>query len=107
VRSVLSNRNASLGFYVPLRPLPYLSVMKTFGGFRFFDDDPGVHRKYFDGFDVPVEDFEDLKRAPVTHMIIMSLPHTQLIQHKLATHFGASIETAGLECILLGKKVHP
>src|SRR5262249_39718890 len=69
VRPLLSG---SLGFYVPLRPLPYLSRMKAFSGFRFFDDDPGVHGKYFDGFDVPVENFADLQARPVDHMVIMS-----------------------------------
>jgi hypothetical protein len=62
--------------------------MKVFAGVRFFDDDPGVLGKYFDGFDVAVEDFAALQSKPVTHMIIMSLPHAPGIAKKLRARFG-------------------
>jgi SAM-dependent methyltransferase len=88
VRHLLAYPSVSLGFYVPLRALPYLSVLKIFDGVRFFDDDPGVHAKYFDGFDAPVENFQDLQADPVTHMIVMSLPHAPAIARKLRSRFG-------------------
>ena len=100
LRPLLNNPDASIGFYVPLRPLPYLSIMKIFSGFRFFDDDPGVHGKYFDGFDVPVENFQDLKNRPTTHMAIMSLPHAKVIEQKIRSSFGDRIAVTSLEHIL-------
>ena len=57
------------GCYVPLRAIPYLSIL----GIRkifVFDDDPGIHNKYFDGFPVAVESLNDLIEEPVSHMLI-------------------------------------
>src|SRR5262249_7764984 len=100
VRPLLSD--GSLGFYVPLRPLPYLSRMNALEGYRFFDDDPGVHGKYFDGFNVPVENFADLEAAPVRHMVIMSLPHAPAIALKIHGTFRDRINVISLEEILIG-----
>ena len=91
VKPLLDDPAVDLGFYVPLRALPYLSTMKVFEGVRFFDDDPGVHGKYFDGFDVPVENFQDLQARPVTHMIVMSLPHAPVIVRKIRASFGEQV----------------
>ncbi len=101
LRPLLANSSAEVGFYVPLRALPYLSRLGIFTGFRFFDDDPGVHGQYFDGFrTVPVENYDDLQRRPVTHMIIMSLPHAPVIGRKLRQRFGAAMAVTTLETIL-------
>jgi 2-polyprenyl-3-methyl-5-hydroxy-6-metoxy-1,4-benzoquinol methylase len=62
----------SLGFYIPLRALSYLSCIGVTQGFRFFDDDRGIHKQYFDGFPIPVENRQDLIAKPVTHLLIMS-----------------------------------
>jgi SAM-dependent methyltransferase len=100
VRRLLADPSVELGFYVPLRALPYLSIMKVFEGVRFFDDDPGIHGKYFDGFDVPVENFEDLQVRPVTHMIIMSLPHAPVIARRIRVHFIERIAIGRLDEII-------
>jgi 2-polyprenyl-3-methyl-5-hydroxy-6-metoxy-1,4-benzoquinol methylase len=100
VQPLLKRRDVSVGFYVPLRPLPYLSRIGAFRGFRFFDDDPGVHGKYFDGFNVPVENFADLQARPVSHMVIMSLPHAPAIARKIREHFGNRLVVTSLEEIL-------
>ena len=42
-------------------------------GLRFFDDDPGCHRKYLAGYQVPVENFDDFVAAPPKHVFIASL----------------------------------
>ncbi len=97
---LLKDRSASVGFYVPLRALPYLSLLKVFRGVRFFDDDPGIHGKYFDNFDIPVENFEDLRRDPVTHLLVMSLPHVPVIERKVRSTFGDRIQIASLELII-------
>ena len=102
VRPLVNDRSVNLGFYVPLRALPYLSILKVFDGIRFFDDDPGVHGKYFDGFDVPVENFQDLQARPVTHMIIMSLPHAPAIAKKTRIHFGDRMSIRTLAEIIAG-----
>jgi 2-polyprenyl-3-methyl-5-hydroxy-6-metoxy-1,4-benzoquinol methylase len=100
MKPLLSDRSVSLGFYVPLRALPYLSILKVFDGVRFFDDDPGIRAKYFDGFDVPVENFQDLQARPVTHMIIMSLPHAPAIAKKLRAYFEARMAVRTLAEII-------
>lgn len=82
---------SGLGIYVPLRALPYLSSMRAFKGARFFDDDPGLRGRYFDGFEAPVESFEDLKRSPVQRMLVASLPFGRKIARKIADQFGDAI----------------
>jgi SAM-dependent methyltransferase len=102
VKPLLNDRSVDLGFYVPLRALPYLSILKVFDGVRFFDDDPGIHGKYFDGFDVPVENSQDLQTRPVTHMIIMSLPHAPAIAKKIRARFGDRMAVRSLVQIVAG-----
>ncbi len=81
-RLINENKSKTVGFYVPLRALPYISKYKT-NNFRFFDDDSGIHGKYFDGFDVPIENFEDLKNNPVDLMFIMSDSFGKKIKQRL------------------------
>jgi SAM-dependent methyltransferase len=83
VRRIAASNTNRLGFYVPLRALPYLSQLGMYEGFRFFDDDSGIHGKYFDGFKVPVESFNDLKADPVTHLIITSFAFGEKIRGKV------------------------
>lgn len=49
----LSDKN-TLGCYIPLRSIAYLSKLQIRGNFRFFDDDKGIYKKYFDGFEVSI-----------------------------------------------------
>lgn len=83
VGPLLNGSQQKVGFYVPLRALPYLSVMKNFANVRFFDDDPGTHKRYFDGFDVAVENWEDFTQNPPRDVVIMSLPHAEAIKAKI------------------------
>jgi len=39
---------------------------------RLFDDDPGVHGRYFDGIDLPVENMHDLIAQPPRNLIVFS-----------------------------------
>jgi hypothetical protein len=73
----------SVGFYIPLRAIPYLSLMKIKEDVRFFDDNSGIHNKFFDGFDIPVENFEDLKIKPVDVMFILSFAFGEKIKSKI------------------------
>ena len=79
------NKSNTIGFYVPLRALPYISKYKN-QNFRFFDDDSGIHGKFFDGFDIPIENFEDLKNNPVDLMFIMSDSFGEKIMNKINNH---------------------
>ena len=79
----MDNNERSLGFYAPVRVLPYLGKYGLFKGFRFFDDTNYWHRKYFDGIRVPIENVDDLKRKPVTDLIIMTPAFGNIIQEKV------------------------
>jgi len=92
MEAVINKPGCSLGFYVPLRAIPYLSVLNYRQGVRFFDDDPGIHRKYFDGFNIAVENFDDLKRVPTTHIIIASSVFGNVIGSRIRNQISEDIE---------------
>jgi SAM-dependent methyltransferase len=83
IKPKLDDPSASVGFYVPLRVLPYLSAMERFSGFRLFDDTEHWYNKAFDGVEVYIENFNDLKNKPVTHLFIMSLTFGDVIKRKV------------------------
>ena len=77
-------KSDSWGFYVPLRISPYICQIKNKSfKFRFFDDDPSIHRKSFDGFNVPIENFEDLLKEPVPFILIGSFSFGDQIKAKV------------------------
>jgi len=85
-----------LGCYVPLRAIPHLSMLGI-SDVRFFDDDPGIHNKYFDGFSVPVENMDDLMANPVTHLLILSFAFGDQIRSRINEQLpGNKIEMACL-----------
>lgn len=100
VMPLLRDPGVDLGFYVPLRALPYLSYLRQFAGYRFFDDDPGVRAKYFDGFDVSVENLADLMARPPTHVVVMSLPHARVIEARIGAALGDRVSVETLERLL-------
>lgn len=77
----------TLGCYIPLRELPYLSIHGITNGVRFFDDNSGIYGQYFDGFNSPVENFEDLINNPVTHLLILSSAFGEKIKRKILQFF--------------------
>lgn len=79
--------NNTIGFYVPLRAMPYLAKLEIKDQIRFFDDDPGIHGKYFDGYDFPVENFDDLCANPVSHLVIISDAFGEKIKNKILDYF--------------------
>ncbi|MBS0424251.1 MAG: class I SAM-dependent methyltransferase [Proteobacteria bacterium] len=102
VTSILLDKSASLGFYVPLRTLPYIAMTGRFSGFRFFDDTNHWHYREFDGVPITIENFADLQKKPVTHMLIMSLTFGDVIQKKIHASFGNKIKTYTLSEIARG-----
>jgi len=83
IKSKLNNQSETIGFYVPLRTLPYLSKLNKFEGFRFFDDTHHWYNKSFDGLEVYIENFKDLKDKPVDNLFIMSLTFGEAIKIKI------------------------
>ena len=83
IETALSKKDATVGFYVPLRTLPYVSLMNRYKGFRFFDDTGHWYDRAFDGTEVYIENFEDLKENPVTDLYIMSLTFGDVIKTKV------------------------
>jgi 2-polyprenyl-3-methyl-5-hydroxy-6-metoxy-1,4-benzoquinol methylase len=97
VQSIESIDNSSLGFYVPLRALPYISNLESDLKFRFFDDTPHWHNQYFDGVNICIENFSDLVKSPVTHLFVMSLTFGETIKKKVKTYFGDSMQIITLK----------
>lgn len=95
-KPILLDKKKSLGFYVPLRTLPYLAKFEVFEGFRFFDDTTHWHNNVFDGIDVHIENFDDLKLKPVTDIIVMSLTFGEIIKNKIINQFGKTINVITL-----------
>jgi len=95
ITTALASRR-SIGFYVPLRSLPFLSLARSWTGFRFFDDTSHWYGKCFDGVGVAVENIEDLKGSPVDLLFIMSLTFGRRISERVA-----SCGIPGMEVILL------
>jgi 2-polyprenyl-3-methyl-5-hydroxy-6-metoxy-1,4-benzoquinol methylase len=62
-----------LGLYVPLRAFPYLGLVPPDARLRFFDDDPGLHGRFYDGFDVAIESRDELVVRPPQQVIVCSL----------------------------------
>jgi 2-polyprenyl-3-methyl-5-hydroxy-6-metoxy-1,4-benzoquinol methylase len=86
IKPVLIDPSKKAGFYVPLRTLPYLSILKQFDGFRLFDDTHHWYNRAFDGVEVYIENFKDLKENPVTDLFIMSLTFGEVIKKKVESH---------------------
>lgn len=91
IDDVLSDTNKTLGFYAPIRTSPYLGAWGLWKGFRIFDDSIYLHNKYIDGVNIPIENFEDLKRNPVTDMFIMSPSFGDVIKSRIEHEFGKKI----------------
>ena len=69
-----------MGLYVPLRAFPYLGQLPPGVRLRFFDDDPGLRSRYYDGFDVVIENRDELAARPPVQVMICSLA----FGHKIA-----------------------
>jgi 2-polyprenyl-3-methyl-5-hydroxy-6-metoxy-1,4-benzoquinol methylase len=72
-----------LGLYVPLRAFPYLAQLPSETKVRFFDDDPGLHGCYYDGYDCAVESIDELVNRPPARLIICSLAFGKKIAVKI------------------------
>ncbi len=77
----------TVGFYVPLRTMPYLSAlnldMASGSKFRFFDDTEHWKSKLFDGTDIAIESFQEMVQNPPNIVYIMSLTFSSVIRKKI------------------------
>jgi SAM-dependent methyltransferase len=102
----LKKAQGTIGFYVPLRTMPYLcaagvDMMKS--EIRFFDDTEHWHGKHFDGTRIPIENFENLQVNPTDTLFVMSLTFEKQIKAKILDHFGTKIKVVTLREILEGR----
>lgn len=82
-------QNESVGIYVPLRAFCYLSAA-TDEKIRFFDDDPGLRGRYFDGFEIKIESFDDLLNDPPAHVLACSFAFGERIIERIKNTDGLS-----------------
>ena len=83
---VANEKGESMGIYAPGRAINALSMMRSrvdLSKVRFFDDDEALHKKYFPGFDIPVESRDALIRKPTNQVLIMSRSFGKRIAHEL------------------------
>lgn len=102
-RTNLETTKGSIGFYVPLRALPYLSAVKynlMDPTFRFFDDTSHWHKKHFDGTLIKIENFKDLVDDPVDNIFIMSLTFEHEIKQKIQNYFKNKIKVTSLRDLI-------
>jgi SAM-dependent methyltransferase len=81
--SPLLDQGRHVGFYMPLRSIPYLASIGALGGLRLFDDIAHWHHGYIDGLDVPIENFADLIAHPVQDLFVMSLTFGEVVRDKV------------------------
>ena len=81
----IKKNKSEVGLYIPLRLLPYLDLMPEvqLSSIRFFDDDGGSHGKYYDGFPIKIENFEDLLKNHPKSVFIGSYSYGDLIEKKI------------------------
>lgn len=87
------DQHNDVGVYVPLRIVNYLvhydiDMEKV----RFFDDDAYSYNKYFPGLNIKIENFEDFKRNPPAHVLVMSNFFEQVIKDKIGNNIDANID---------------
>ncbi len=78
--------HATLGIFVPGRAINLLSLMKSqihLPELRFFDDNPILHRTYYPGFNVPIENRQDLLNNPPELLIIFTHTFGEKIKREL------------------------
>ncbi len=90
----------SIGFYMPLRAIPYIFTLTNTIEFRFFDDTKHWYNKYFDGVNTPIENFQDLEKKPVDVIFIMSLTFDHIITEKINKSSICNIKIITLRDIL-------
>ncbi|WP_323585278.1 class I SAM-dependent methyltransferase [Aliarcobacter butzleri] len=89
----IKNKNQTLGVYVPSRFINtlHISNIKEIK-IRFFDDNPSLIKKYYPGFDIPIENKHDLIAKPVDVLLIFSKAFGNKIKSNLQSVIDPSVE---------------
>ena len=102
--SEVSINNSTLGIYVPLRFINYLSVLNLpsslFHKIRFYDDDPSTLNKYYDGFPIKIGNINSLISDPPNKLIICSYTFVDKIISRIPNHVISNIEVITLSDIV-------
>jgi len=85
-------KGQNIGAYIPLRVLPYLGTRITHFRIRYFDDDSGLHGRYFDGTINPVENSSQLLSDFPSAVFLLSSAYGSRIENRLRSE-GLSKET--------------
>ena len=89
----IKNKNKTLGVYVPARFINILYISQVSDvKIRFFDDNPTVKNKYYPGFDIPIENKQDLIDNPVDVVLIFSKAFGSIIKDNLEGSIEVSTE---------------
>jgi len=72
-----------IGFYMPLKAFPYLSMAGVHEGYRLFDDIDHWHGGFVDGSNISIQNFNDLIENPVSHLFIMSFTFGKTVKNKI------------------------
>lgn len=84
IHLIASNKDKTIAFYVPLRAIPYITMLNIQGPFRFFDDSRFFKNKYLDGFsDIEIEGIDDLETNPTDVVFIMTHAYGDIIKEKI------------------------
>ena len=76
-------QNETIGFYMPLRAFPYIASYKSNFKYRLFDDQKHWHKRFIDGENTKIENFNDLIKSPVDHLFIMSVTFGKKVKTKV------------------------
>ncbi len=83
--------HSELGLYVPIRAFPYLQNISSDICIRFFDDDPSLRGCYYDGFNVKIENQEDLLASPPSQIMVCSLAFGDKIASRLIKKYDGQL----------------
>jgi len=76
------NQQDKIGLYIPLRIFPYLSNYLNYQNFIFIDDSKVFQNKYFDGFNVKVQNF-DYVASQIDKLIVFSPAFGNVIKNNV------------------------
>ena len=81
---LIDKGDATIGFYVPLRSIPYITKLKVNNEFRFYDDSQFFKYRFLDGFENnKILCIDDLEADPPEYTLIMSHAYSAVIKQKI------------------------
>ena len=76
--------DATVGFYVPLRAIPYVTKLDIKKDFTFYDDSAFFKNKVLDGFEEKqILGIQDLETCPPQYTVVMTHAYGSIIKQKI------------------------